>query len=89
MRIRTDGDYSYRKDAIDEAADFYDRNKTDSIVRSCEDIPALVESILEVLEREDLTHKQRKELAETLSTRYIQFEIDLVEQDIQAEAIIE
>ena len=82
MRIRTDDDYEYRQDVIAEATEFYGRNKTESLLRSARDVPKLVEGIPDVLEREDLTHEQRVELAETLSTRHFGFEFDLENEEI-------
>ncbi|EMA27315.1 DUF7692 domain-containing protein [Halobiforma nitratireducens] len=76
MRIRTDGDYAYREDAIKRAADFYDCNKTKAVVSACEDVPRLVAAARQVLERDDLTHEQREEIAETLSTRVTTFEVE-------------
>ena len=89
MRIRTDGDYAYREDVIEQAAEFYDRNKTASVTRACEDVPSLVNGIVEVLERDDLTHNQRKELAETFSTRYLRYEITIQDQEIVVEPVID
>ncbi|WP_276253587.1 DUF7692 domain-containing protein [Halomontanus rarus] len=76
MRIRTDGDYAYRRDAIERAADFYDCNKTKAVVSACDDIPLLVSAARRVLERDDLTDEQRQEIAETLSTRAVSFEVE-------------
>jgi len=87
MRIRTDGDYAYREDAIEDAAAFYDRNKTDSIVAACDDLPRLVAAVENLLEREDLTLAERRELAESLSTRHIELEFDLVDGEIEATAV--
>jgi hypothetical protein len=75
MRIRTDGDKAFREDEIHRAAEFYDRNKTDSVVRACRDLPELADAVEEVLDRDDLTQEQRREIAATLSTRYINFEV--------------
>jgi hypothetical protein len=75
MRIRTDGDYAYRRDAIERAADFYDCNKTKAVVSACDDVPKFVQASRQVLERDDLTLEQRREIAETLSTRAVAFEI--------------
>jgi len=55
MRIRTDGDYAYRRDAIERAADFYDCNKTKAVVSACDDVPKFVQASRQVLERDDLT----------------------------------
>jgi hypothetical protein len=84
MRIRTDGDYSWRVEHIERAAEFYDRNKTASVVAACEDVPELAARIEDVLEREDLTFRQRCEIAETLSTRYIEFGFEVVDGDLEA-----
>jgi hypothetical protein len=89
MRIRTDGDKAYRKDEIEKAAAFYDRNKTDSVVRACADVPQLVENIEAALEREDLTLEQRRELAATLSTRNIEFTWSVGQDGIVVESKIE
>lgn len=86
MRIRTDGDKAYREDVIETAAKFYEKNKTDSVVRACDDVPRLVENVLDVLEREDLTLEERRDLADSLSTRYLSFEFDLVDGEIEATA---
>jgi hypothetical protein len=76
MRIRTDGDYAHREDVIEEAADYYDCNKTRAVLAACEDVPALVEAARTVLERDDLTREQRREMAATLSTRAVSFEVE-------------
>ncbi|ELY97540.1 hypothetical protein C482_12994 [Natrialba chahannaoensis JCM 10990] len=75
MRIRTDGDYAYRRDAIERAADFYDCNKTKAVVSACDDVPHFVRAIRQVLARDDLTLEQRREIAETLSSRAVSFEV--------------
>lgn len=77
MRFRTDGDYAYREDVIEQATEFYDQNKTTSVTCACEDVPSLVDGIVEVFERDDLTHNQRREIAETVSIRYVEYEIGL------------
>lgn len=75
MRIRTEGEYAYREDAIEAASRFYQSNKTAAIVAACEDVPKIASAIEEVLEREDLTTRQKREIAETLSTRAVSFEL--------------
>ncbi|WP_339102511.1 hypothetical protein [Haloterrigena salinisoli] len=75
MRIRTSEEYAYRNDAIERAADFYGCNKTKAVVSACDDVPKLVAAAWTVLERDDLTHEQRTEIAETLSTRATTFEV--------------
>ncbi|WP_254524835.1 DUF7692 domain-containing protein [Natrinema caseinilyticum] len=76
MRIRTDGDYAYRRDAIERAPAFYDCNKTKAVVSACDDVPKFVQAARRVLECDDLTLEQRREIAETLSTRTMAFEVD-------------
>ncbi|WP_440991429.1 DUF7692 domain-containing protein [Haloarchaeobius baliensis] len=75
MRIRTDGDKAYRRDAIERASRFYDCNKTTAVVSACEDVPQLVRAAEAVLNREDLTMQQKREIAETLSTRVMNFTV--------------
>jgi len=75
MRIRTDGDKAYRRDAIERASRFYDCNKTTAVVSACEDVPQLVGAAEAVLERDDLTLQQKREIAETLSTRATRFKL--------------
>lgn len=81
MRIRTDGDKAYRVDAIEGAAEFYDCNKTTAIVSACEDVVGLVDALEAVLEREDLTLEQRREIAKTVSSRTRAVDVDV--QDVQ------
>ena len=82
VRIRTGDGNEHRYEAIERAADFYDCNKTKAVVAACEDVPDLVAAARTVLAREDLTTEQRREIAETLSTRAVSFE---VEDSIQVE----
>lgn len=76
MRIRTDGDYAYRNDAIEGAATFSDCNKTNAVVSACEDVPRFVAAARQVLERDDLSLEQQQEIADTLSTRTAPFDLD-------------
>ena len=64
MRIRTDGDYAHRQDAIEQAARFYDQNKTASVVNACEDIPRLATAVEQLLARDDFTTRQKRDIAE-------------------------
>jgi len=75
MRIRTDGKFAHREDTIDRAAAFYDVSKTRAMLAAAEDVPRLVDGVQEVLEREDLTLEQRREIATTLSTGSLQFDV--------------
>ena len=69
MRIGTDNDYVYRRDVIERAAEFYDCNRTKIVVSACDDVPHFARAARQVLERDDLTLEQPREIAETLSTR--------------------
>lgn len=42
---------------------------------ACEDVPKMARAFEEVLERDDLTTQHQQEIAETLSTRAISFEV--------------
>lgn len=83
VRIRTDDGNEWRYDAIEQAAAFYDCNRSDAIAFACDSVPELVDAIQDVLEREDLTHRQRREIADALSTRAVTFEIPEVETDVE------
>jgi len=76
VRIRTDEGNERRYDAIQKAADYYDRNRSDAVAFACDDLPELVESAREVLNRDDLTEQQKREIAETLSSRAVSFGIE-------------
>lgn len=67
MRIRTDGDKAHRMDTIEGAAAFWDCNKTRALLLSADLAPRIVPRIEQVLAREDLTARQKREIAETLS----------------------
>ncbi|WP_049904793.1 DUF7692 domain-containing protein [Natrialba asiatica] len=72
---RIDGDYAYRRDAIERPAHFYDCNKTKAAVSVCDDVLKFVQASRQFLERDDLTLKQHQEIAEMLSTRPVTFEV--------------
>jgi hypothetical protein len=76
MRIRTDGDYSYRTDTIEQCSNFYGRNKTWSLLAAAEDVPQLVDGVRDVLNRDDLTPEQKQEIAETFNSKGVTVEID-------------
>lgn len=67
MRIRTDGEHAWRETEIEGLAEFYGVNKTSAILRACEDVPALVDALEDVLDRDDLTARQRQEIARRFS----------------------
>nr|WP_199268489.1 hypothetical protein [Halomarina oriensis] len=50
-------------DAIEQAAQFYNQNKTASVINACEDIPRLARAVEQLLQREDLTTAQKREIA--------------------------
>jgi hypothetical protein len=76
VQIRIDG-HEWRYHGIDRAQSLYKCNRSDAIAYACEDIAQLASSIEEVLDREDLTHQQRREIANTLSTSSLTFKIDV------------
>lgn len=76
VRIRTDEGNEWRYDAIEKAARYYGCNRSDAVGYACEDIAQHVNAARAVLERDDLTIQQRREIADTLSTRGVTFEID-------------
>jgi len=77
LRIRFDGGNRYREDAIEKASRFYDKNKSDAVAYACEDVVEIVSAVESVLQRSDLTLKQRQEIAETFSTRATSFDVSL------------
>ena len=76
LRIRFDRN-RYREDSIEKAARYYDKNKSDAVAYACEDVVEIVRAAEKVLQREDLTLKQRREIAETFSTRATTFDVEL------------
>ncbi|MHB9288115.1 hypothetical protein ACKVMT_13880 [Halobacteriales archaeon Cl-PHB] len=76
LRIRFDGN-RHREDSIEKAARFYDVNKSDAVAYACEDAVEIIRAVKQVLERDDLTLQQRHEIAETLSTRSTEFDVQL------------
>lgn len=75
MRIRTDGRFAYREDDIEAAADWWDCNKTEALLRSAEAIRYIEPAIQDVLERDDLTARQRREIAAALSVGQLEIEV--------------
>lgn len=76
VRIRTDDGNEWRFDAIQKAARFYDCNRSNAVAFACEDVDSLVSGAQTVLGRDDLTCEQRREIAKTLSTRAVRFDIE-------------
>jgi len=67
MRIREDGKHAHRTDTIEQAAEFWNCNKTKALMRSAEFSWRMHERVQEVLAREDLTVQQKQEIADILS----------------------
>jgi len=78
VRIRNGDGNEHRYHAIQEAVTFYDCNQSDVIARACDTVPAVARAARKVLDRDDLTSAQKREIAETLSTRGLSFEVDSV-----------
>jgi hypothetical protein len=75
IRIRTGEDNEYRYHAVEEAAEFYDCNRSDAVAYACDNVPALVDAVETVLARDDLTPKQKQEIAQEFSGRGLQFDV--------------
>jgi len=67
MRIREHGKHAHRTDTIEQAADFWECNKTKALLQSAEFARRFDERIQTVLARDDLTAEQKREIADTLS----------------------
>jgi len=78
VRIRTGEGNVHRFYAIEDAADFYDCNRSDAVAYACDAVPAVARAVRTVLSRDDLTTRQKREIAETLSTRGLSFEVESV-----------
>jgi len=78
VRVRTGGENSYRFDAIEDAADFYGCNRSDAVAFACEDVEGVARAVEKVLERDDLTRRQAREISETFdaATRGISVDVD-------------
>lgn len=78
MRIREDGRHGHRTETIEQAAEFWECNKTRALLKSADFTRRIDERIQEILNREDLTVCQKRELAETLTIPDI-YEIEIAE----------
>ncbi|WP_135304107.1 DUF7692 domain-containing protein [Haloarcula amylovorans] len=79
VRIRTGEGNEYRLDAIDRAAERYDRNRSDAVACACDDAVRLLDAIEDVLGRTDLTHNQREEIAARFDRAVsVDIEVDLL-----------
>ncbi len=66
VRVRTDEGNEWRFRAIERAARLYDCNRSDAVAYACEDVGQLADGIERILQREDLTLSQRREIASIL-----------------------
>lgn len=85
MRIRTDGDYAYRMDTIEAAADRLDVNKTRAVLIACDSVGDLLDGVERALEHPDLPPSVQQDLAENLSTRYIDVEVSEPEASVSVD----
>lgn len=76
MRIRTDGKFAHRTEEIEAAADWWDCNKSEALLRSAEFVRWIEPAIQDVLERDDLTTQQKREIAEALSVGGLQVGVE-------------
>lgn len=76
MRIRFDEGNGHRLDAIQEAADLYDRNRSDAVALACDDMARLAGVLEKFLTRDDLTRGQQRELADDLD-RALSLDVDV------------
>jgi hypothetical protein len=76
IRVRTDDGNEHRYHAVEQAAEFYDCNRSDAIAFACDNVTQLVDAAEAVLKRDDLTPEQKKEIADEFSGRGIEFDVD-------------
>ncbi|WP_323677327.1 hypothetical protein [Halorubellus sp. PRR65] len=69
VRIRTDDGNEWRYDAIQTAVDYDDCNRSDAVAYACEDTTGSVAFVRTVLERDDLTVEERRDLANLASQK--------------------
>lgn len=67
MRIREDGKHAHRTETIEQAAEFWDCNKTTALMKSADFACRMDERVRNVLYRDDLTVSQKQDIAETLT----------------------
>ncbi|GAA0651880.1 DUF7692 domain-containing protein [Salarchaeum japonicum] len=72
MRIRTNGEYAYRKDTIEAAAERLGVNKTEAVLIACDSVGPLLDGVEEALEHPDIPPRLKKELANIISTSRVQ-----------------
>ena len=76
VRIRTDDGNEYRFDAIEAASELYGVNRSDAVARACDDVARLADALVDILERDDLTRRQQREIADQVD-RATSFEVDV------------
>jgi len=85
VRVRTDEGNRWRYDAIENAAAFYDENRSDAIAHACLDVTAVLDAVSDVLNRDDLTAEQAREIAERFDRATRGVEID-AEREVSIDA---
>jgi hypothetical protein len=80
VRVRTGGENAWRYYSIEEAAEWYGCNRSDAIAYAADDVVGLSGALEEVLERDDLTREQRREIADTFDSRTRGLEVELVDE---------
>ena len=78
MRIRFEDNW-HRLDAIEEAAELYDRNRTDAVTLACDDMARLAGVLEDFLDRDDLTKRQQRERAEDLD-RALSLDVEITRE---------
>lgn len=76
MRIQTDGDKAYRKDVIEDAAEFWECNNTDAVVKSCDLAGRVLPQLVNALEAADIRPSEKKKLVVVLNTRNVSVDLD-------------
>ena len=74
MRIRTDGDYAWRKDLVDDVGDLLGENtRSGAVDGACEFTRQMLPALQEAVEHPNMT----EEFAEVLSTRTVNVEYEI------------
>lgn len=75
VRIRTGDENAYRFDAIEDASEFYDTNRSDAVAYACDDVVRVADAIEDVLGMIDSV-EERQAVAERLD-RAASFPVDV------------
>lgn len=75
VRIQTGDGNENRFHAVEEAAEFYDCNRSDAVAYACDNVPTLVKAVQAVLARNDLTPAQKQEITQEFSGRGLEFDV--------------